>query len=98
MAGSIRPCEMTSSMAISRASTTGVRNGRVSTLGPNLSRFVRAARAAIVVIGSGTGIGEESRSENQSESISDCSQRSIRRQRKSWPPSSGQGPGMMPMR
>jgi hypothetical protein len=64
-----------------------------------LSRRVRAATAAIVVIGSGTGIGEDSRSENQIESISDRSQRSINVQRKSRVSAcAGQGPGMTPIR
>ena len=52
-------------MAISRAAMTGVRNGVTNTLGPNLRRVVRAATAAIAVIGSGTGSGDDSRSENQ---------------------------------
>ena len=55
--------------------------------------------AAIDVIGSITGIGEESRSENQSESISVRSQRSIKSQRKPGISAcSGHGPGMTPMR
>src|SRR5438552_3350610 len=56
-------------MAISRAASTGVRNGVMNTLGPNLSRVVRAATAAMAVIGSGTGTGEDRRSENHTESI-----------------------------
>ena len=65
---------------------TGVRNGVMNTLGPNLSRVVRAATAAMAVIGSGTGSGDEkSRSENQTESISLFSQSSTKRQKKSRP-------------
>src|SRR5215510_8792326 len=88
-------------MASWRAASTGERNGAISTLGPNLSRRVRAATAAIVVIGSSTGIGEERRSENQIESISVRSQRSMSRQKKSRPSAgvpAGHGPGMMPIR
>jgi len=62
---------------------------------------VRAATAAIVVIGSRTGIGDDSRSENQIESISVRSQRSMSRQKKSTPSPrepAGHGPGMMPIR
>src|ERR1043166_5722410 len=84
-------------MAISRAARTGVRNGVMKTLGPNLSRLVRAATAAIAVMGSGTGMGDDSRSENQTESISLFSQRSTKRQKKSRP-SAGHGPGMTPIR
>ena len=55
--------------------------------------------AAMVVIGSGIGVGEERRSENQSESISVRSQRSIRSQRAPGISAcSGHGPGMTPMR
>src|SRR5262245_16059455 len=86
-------------MAISRAIRTGLRNGVMNTLGPNLSRLVRPATAAIAVIGSGTVSGEESRSENQSESISLFSQSSTKRQKKSRPAGpAGQGPGMTPTR
>src|SRR5262249_55118409 len=88
-------------MASWRAASTGERNGAINTLGPNLSRRVRAATAAMVVIGSRTGIGEESRSENQIESISVRSQRSMSRQKKFRPSPgapAGQGPGMMPIR
>ena len=78
---------------------TGVRNGVMNTLGPNLSRVVRAATAAIAVMGSGTGSGEDSRSENQTESISLFSQSSTNRQKKSRPPGpAGHGPGITPMR
>src|SRR6185436_13211029 len=84
-------------MAISRAASTGVRNGVMNTLGPNLSRVVRAATAAMAVMGSGTGRGEDRRSENHTESISLFSQRSTKRQKKSRP-SDGHGPGMTPMR
>src|SRR5439155_3594035 len=78
---------------------TGERKGATSTLGPNLSRRVRAATAAIAIIGSRTGSGEESRSENQSESISVLSQVSIIRQKSSGPSGpAGQGPGMTPIR
>ncbi len=86
-------------MAISRARTTGERKGAISTLGPNLSRRVRAATAAMVVMGSGTGIGEESRSENHTESMPLRSHRSMKRQRKSRPEGPpGHGPGITPMR
>src|ERR1043166_796512 len=84
-------------MAISRAASTGVRTGVMKTLGPNFSLAVRAAMAAMAVIGSGTGIGEDRRSENHTESISLFSQRSTKRQKKSRP-SAGHGPGMTPMR
>ena len=78
---------------------TGVRNGVMNTLGPNLSRVVRAATAAIAVMGSGTGSGEDSRSENQTESISLFSQSSTNRQKKSRPAGpGGHGPGITPMR
>jgi hypothetical protein len=60
---------------------TGDRKGVMSTLGPNLSRVVRAATAAIEVIGSGTGIGEDRRSENQTESIALFSHTSTKRQK-----------------
>ena len=60
---------------------------------------MRAATAAIAVIGSRTVSGEESRSENQTESISVCSQRSISFQKNSRPSGpAGHGPGMIPMR
>jgi hypothetical protein len=88
-------------MAIWRAASTGDLKGAISTLGPNLSRRVRAATAAIAVIGSRTGSGDESRSENQIESISVRSQRSMSRQKKSSPSAggpAGHGPGMMPIR
>jgi hypothetical protein len=86
-------------MAISRAASTGVRKGVMNTLGPNLSRVVRAATAAMAVIGSGTGSGEDRRSENQTESISLFSHRSTKRQKKSRPAApAGQGPGMTPTR
>ncbi len=69
------------------------------TLGPNLSRCVRAATAAIVVIGSSTGSGEVSRSENHTESMSVRSQRSMKRQNRSTPsPFVVHGPGMTPIR
>src|SRR5215468_5080620 len=78
---------------------TGVRNGVTNTLGPNLSRLVRAATAAIAVIGSGTGRGEDSRSENHTESISLFSHRSTNCQKKSRPAGpEGHGPGITPMR
>ena len=60
---------------------------------------MRAATAASVVMTSGVGTGEERRSENQSESMSVRSQRSVSVQRKfalSRP--AGHCPGMMPMR
>jgi hypothetical protein len=66
-----------------------------------LSRSVRAATAAIVVIGSRTGVGEESRSENQTESIAVRSHTSMSFQKKSSPSAgepAGHGPGMMPIR
>src|SRR6185436_6380178 len=86
-------------MAISRAARAGVRNGVTNTLGPNFSRVVRAAMAAIAVMGSGIGSGEDSRSENHSESISLFSQSSTNRQKKSRPAGpDGQGPGMTPTR
>jgi hypothetical protein len=87
-------------MASSRAATTGDRNGVMSTLGPNLSRVVRAAMAAIAVMGSGTGTGEESRSENHTESIALFSHVSTNRQKKSALPSTpaGHGPGITPIR
>jgi hypothetical protein len=69
-AGKRRPCDSQSIVAISLAATTGVRYGRTTTLGPNLSRVVRAAMAASVVITSGTGTGEERRSDSQIESTS----------------------------
>src|SRR6476619_5298231 len=86
-------------MAISRAIRTGLRKGVTKTLGPNFSRVVRAAIAAIAVIGSGIGSGEERRSENQSESISLFSQSSTKRQKNSRPAEpSGHGPGITPTR
>src|SRR5262245_20300695 len=86
-------------MAISRAAMTGVRNGVMKTLGPNLSRVVRAATAAIAVIGSGTGMGDDSRSENHTESISLFSQTSTNCQKKSRPAGpAGPGPCITPMR
>jgi hypothetical protein len=42
-AGSRRPPDMIASVAISLASTTGLRPGSTSTLMPNLSRVVRPA-------------------------------------------------------
>src|SRR6266567_6638758 len=98
-AGRRRPRESQSIVAISLAATTGVRYGRTITLGPNLSLLVRAATAARVVMTSGTGAGEERRSESQRESMPLCSRKSQSVQRNS-PPSrpGGQGPGMMPMR
>src|SRR5437867_3550146 len=68
-AGRRRPPESQSIVAISLAATTGVRYGRTITLGPNLSLLVRAATAARVVMTSGTGAGEERRSESQRESM-----------------------------
>ena len=61
---------------------------------------MRAAIAAIAVMGSGTGSGDDSRSENQTESIALFSHVSTKRQKKSGPPSAppGQGPGMTPIR
>ena len=56
-------------MAISRAARTGVRNGVMNTLGPNFRRVVRAAIAAMAVMGSGIGNGEDRRSENHRESM-----------------------------
>src|SRR5882762_9927996 len=55
--------------------------------------------AASEVMTSGTGVGEERRSDSQIESMSDFSQKSPRVKRNS-PPSlpAGQGPGMIPMR
>ena len=86
-------------MAISRAAITGVRNGVTKTLGPNLSRDVRAATAARVVIGSGTGRGADSRSDSHRESISVCSQTATSFQRNSAPSApGGQGPGITPIR
>src|SRR6185369_17865039 len=86
-------------MAISRAARAGVRNGVTNTLGPNFSRVVRAAMAAIAVMGSGIGSGEDSRSENHSESISLFSQSSTNRQKKSRPAEpDGHGPGITPTR
>jgi len=67
-----------------RATGTGDQHAR-----PDLRRRVRAATAAIAVIGSSTGIGDESRSENQIESISVRSQRSMSRQKKSAPSPGG---------
>ena len=49
--------------------------GNTMTLGPNLSEVVRPAMAASVVITSGTGTGEDRRSESQIESMSVRSQR-----------------------
>jgi len=57
----------------------------MKTLGPNFSRRVRAATAASVVIGSGTGSGEDRRSENQTESISVVSHSSTSCQRNPAP-------------
>src|SRR5687767_8719895 len=56
--------------------------------------------AAIAVIGSGTGTGDDSRSENHSESIALFSHVSTKRQKKSAFPSgpSGHGPGITPTR
>src|SRR5262245_11776399 len=86
-------------MAISRAMTAGGRKGVMNTLGPNLRRRVRAATAAMVVMGSGTGMGEERRSENQTESMAVRSHRSMKRQRNSRPSGpAGQTPGITPMR
>src|SRR5437867_12312587 len=67
-AGKSRPFESQSIVAISLAATTGVRYGRTITLGPNLRAVVRAATAARVVITSGTGAGDDRRSDNQIES------------------------------
>src|SRR5712692_1206162 len=69
------------------------------TLGPNFRRLVRAATAASEVMTSGTGAGDESRSESQSESMPLRSRKSQSVQRKA-PPSrpGGHGPGMMPIR
>src|SRR6266852_5020207 len=55
--------------------------------------------AASEVMTSGTGVGEERRSESHMESMSDFSQKSPRVKRNS-PPSlpAGHGPGMIPMR
>src|SRR6266852_774766 len=55
--------------------------------------------AASEVMTSGTGVGEERRSESHMESMSDFSQKSPRVKRNS-PPSlpTGHGPGMIPMR
>src|SRR5882724_10642585 len=86
-------------MAISRAISTGERKGVTNTLGPNFSRVVRAAMAAMAVMGSGIGSGEDGRSENHSESISLFSQSSTKRQKKSRPAGpAGHGPGMTPTR
>src|SRR4030095_12345722 len=86
-------------MAISRAISTGFRNGVTKTLGPNFSRVVRAATAAIAVMGSGSGSGEDRRSENQSEAISLFSHRPTKRKKKARPASpAGHGPGMTPTR
>ena len=77
-----------------------MRNGVISTLGPNLRRVVRAATAAIAVIASGTNAGDDRRSENQMESIALFSHSSTKRQKKSGPPSRplGQRPGITPTR
>src|SRR3970040_1175853 len=86
-------------MAISRAASTGVRKGVTKTLGPNFRRVVRGATAAIAVIGSGRGSGDDRRSENQSESISLFSHSSTKRQKKSRPAGPvGHGPGITPTR
>src|ERR671919_936570 len=86
-------------MAISRAASTGVRNEVTKTLGPNFRRVVRAAMAAIAVMGSGIGSGEARRSENHNESISLFSHSSTKRQKKSRPAEpDGHGPGMTPTR
>src|SRR5712691_11740679 len=70
-----------------------------STLGPNFSRLVRAATAAIVVIGSGTTSGDDRRSENQTESTPVRSHWSMKRQSSSGPSVEvGHGPGITPMR
>ena len=59
---------------------------------------MRAATAAMAMIGSRTGIGEERRSENQIESISVRSQVSITRQKRSRPSGpAGHWPGMTPI-
>ena len=70
------------------------------TLGPNFKRLVRAATAAMAVMGSGTKAGEDRRSENQTESIELFSHSSTKRQKKSAPPAGplGQSPGITPMR
>ena len=86
-------------MAISRAMTAGGRKGVMSTLGPNLRRRVRAATAAMVVMGSGTGRGEDRRSENHTESMAVRSHTSMKRQRKSRPSGpAGHTPGITPIR
>ena len=72
----------------------------ISTLGPNFRRLVRAAIAAMAVMGSGTNAGEDKRSENQTESIELFSHSSTKRQKKSAPPSGpvGHSPGITPIR
>src|SRR5260370_26938358 len=98
-AGKSRPCESQSTVALSLAATRGVRYGSTTRLGPNLSRVVGAAIAASVVMTSGTGAGEERRSESQIESTSLRSSMSQRVHRKAAPSRpGGHGPGMMPMR
>ncbi|OGL17726.1 MAG: hypothetical protein A3F92_06390 [Candidatus Rokubacteria bacterium RIFCSPLOWO2_12_FULL_71_22] len=60
---------------------------------------MRAATAAIVVIGSSTVSGEDRRSENQRESMPPVSQRSMSRQSSSRPSGpAGHGPGITPIR
>ena len=65
-AGSSRPPEITSTVASSRASSTGLRGGSTSTPMPSFSRSVRAATAAS--IGSGAAPGSAAVSASQSES------------------------------
>jgi len=65
-AGSSRPPESTSTVAISRASRTGLRGGSTSTPVPSFSRVVRAATAASV--GSGAPPASDAESLSQSES------------------------------
>jgi hypothetical protein len=52
----------------------------------------------MAVIGSGTGMGDDNRSENQTESIALCSQQSTNLQKNSALAPVGHGPGMTPMR
>src|SRR5262244_3762338 len=69
------------------------------TLGPNLSLLVRAAMAASVVITSGTGAGDDRRSESQIESSSLPSRKSQSDHRNAAPSRpAGHGPGITPIR
>jgi hypothetical protein len=76
MAGSVRPPERKSRVAISLAKTVGFRSGKARTLVPNLSFLVRAATKDRATIGSTLSCEETIRSLSQRESIPSASQAS----------------------